>query len=155
MLDPTTPPGSLSELTPGTLRIGDREEPCHAGQLSERAELDYWDRRGFDLLERTVGPVRHTSMWLAGADDLVASLPVRPDHAWTGTEAAVPVEWRGERGEVWAGSLMLVDQPPTEGARTLAADLFREVWVIGEWTLTVPKDLADAVAAAKGATVGG
>jgi hypothetical protein len=149
LLDPTFPPRTMDHLFPGVLHVDGREGECSVGEMSTRIRLD-WYPRAWDVLDRRSGPERFASMWLVGADDLVRRLPIRRDDFWWHDEDAVAATWHGARGEVWAGSLLRVDREPSPVG--LSGWLAHEVWLIGDWSITVPPELWEQMQ--QGATVG-
>lgn len=141
-LEATHPPRSYTDLHQGTLHVGEEQAPCWVGLMSVRARRDYWP---FGAMARPA-PEQFTSMWTSGAEHLVDALPVRDDGMWWRASHAVPVQWRGDRGEVLSGALLLVDRPRTPSQYSLGPETYREVWLLEDWTITLPKELADAYA---------
>ena len=136
-----TPP-PYARMAEATIRKGDAVAQARYGGWVTTQE-DFRDRDyPLDFLTKptwTLGP-RRTSLWIAGARDLIATLPRENPNLTPCPGDGERVTIENPERVVLDAELLLADHREVEGG-LFPQHVCRMVWLIGTWTLTAPTEL--------------
>ena len=135
-LDPTHPPAP-ADLLRGKFILGHEEESCWFSGMTVRRPVARHEVFTFESF-LAVLPLSYTTLWVGHANELVERIPVLPDGQLPREGHGVPVMIRSEDGVLLEARLLRVDREATYPARSLSPVVLREVWVVGDWTVTCP-----------------